>query len=58
MIVKPQGSMKKGLTLEEAIAKQIEPIARKVLEEYFAKDVPVLKRIENQKKYIESFKTD
>ena len=25
MIVKPQGSMKKGLTLEEAIAKQIEP---------------------------------
>ena len=56
--MKPQGSMKKGLTLEEAIAKQIEPIARKVLEEYFAKDVPVLKRIENQKKCIESFKTD
>ena len=58
MIVKPQGLMKKGLTLEEIIAKKIEPIARKVLEEYFAKDVPVLKRTENQKKRIESFKTD
>jgi hypothetical protein len=58
MIVKPQGLMKKGLTLEEIIAKKIGPIARKVLEEYFAKDVPVLKRTENQKKCIESFKTD
>jgi hypothetical protein len=58
MIVKPQGLMKKGLTLEEIIAKKIESIARKVLEEYFAKDVPVLKRTENQKKCIESFKTD
>ena len=56
--MKSQGLMKKGLTLEEAIAKQIEPIARKVLEEYFVKDVPVLKRTENQKKCIESFKTD
>ena len=56
--MKSQGLMKKGLTLEEIITKKLEPIARKVLEEYFAKDVPVLKRTENQKKCIESFKTD
>ena len=58
MIVKPQVSMKKGLTLEEAIAKQIEPISRKVLEEYFEKDAPVIKRNEDNKKCVERFKTD
>jgi|GEM_PF-1715795 hypothetical protein len=34
----------------------LELIVRGVLEEYFTKDVPVLKRTENQKKCIDSFK--